>query len=309
MSRPLLPLNGFRAFEAAARHLSFAKAAEELRVTPAAVSHQVRTLEAYLGLRLFRRAARRVLLTEAGQMLLPDLRDGFERLEAAMARARRLGGAGSGVLTITMSPAFAAKWLVPRLERFRERHPDIDVRIDADARLVDLAAEEVDLGIRYGPGEYPGLETTRLFAAEEVFPVCSPRLLEGPCPLRTPADLAGHTLLHDETATLAGSLPTWRMWLQAAGVDIAGIGIDSERGLRFSASAMATQAAIEGQGVLLGRSVIVADDLAAGRLVRPFVASCPLRFGYHLVHPRHVATKRTVAVFKEWILQEAGARR
>lgn len=302
MLRPLLPLSGFRAFEAAARHLSFARAAEELRVTPAAVSHQVRALEDYLGLRLFRRTGRRVLLTEAGQILLPDLRAGFDRLEAALTGARRLRQAGGGVLTVTMSPAFAAKWLVPRLERFRVRHPEIDVRIHADVRLVDFAAEEVDLAIRYGPGAYPGLHATRLFPSEEVFPVCSPALASG---LRVPADLAGHHLLHDETETAAVSLPSWRMWLQAAGVDPAQAGIDPDRGLRFSASAMATQAAIEGQGVLLGRGVIVAGDLAAGRLARPFVVSCPVPFGYHIVHPRHADARPAVAAFKAWLIEEA----
>lgn len=299
MSRPLLPLNGFRAFESAARHLSFAKAAEELRVTPAAISHQVRVLEAYLGLKLFRRSKRRIFLTEAGQTLLPDLRDGFDKLEAGLARVKRLEE--GGILTLSMSPSFAAKWLVPRLDRFRAEHPDIDIRIDADIRITDFATEDVDLAIRYGPGHYPGLETIPLFG-EEFFPVCNPRLLSGESALRSPADLTRHTLLHDEVVNLAGKMPTWRTWLKAAGV----AGVDPERGLRFSSSVMATQAAIDGQGVLLGRSLIVADDLAAGRLVRPFELSCPFEFAYHLVHPPQAATRRKVTAFKDWILREAG---
>ncbi|MCW2241124.1 transcriptional regulator GcvA [Azospirillum canadense] len=302
MSRPLLPLGGFRAFEAAARHLSFARAAEELRVTPAAISHQVRTLEDYLGVALFRRSGRRVLLTEAGQIMLPDLRRSFDLMEAAMAQAKRL--AAGGILTVSMSPSFAAKWLMPRIERFRARHPDIDLRIDADVRLVDFAANEVDIVIRYGPGRYPGLDSVLLFE-EELFPVCSPRLLSGPTPLRSLADLKQQTLLHDETINYAGPIPSWRMWLQRVGLEQA---VDLTRGLRFTATVTATQAAVDGHGVLLGRSLIVADDLAAGRLVRPFAESCPAGFGYYLVHPPQVAARANLRAFVDWIMEEARGR-
>jgi LysR family transcriptional regulator, glycine cleavage system transcriptional activator len=299
MSRPLLPLNGFRSFEAAARHLSFVKAAEELRVTPAAISYQIRVLEDYLDVKLFHRTKRRILLTEAGQKLLPDLQDGFDRLNAGLARVRRL--TEGGVLTVSMSPSVASKWLVPRLENFRVLYPDIDIRINADVRLVDFSAEDVDLAIRYGPGDYPGLEVIPLFG-EEFFPVCNPKLLSGENALRTPADVSRHTLLHDEVINFAGKLPNWRTWLQIAGIP----DVDPERGLRFSSSVVATQAAVEGQGVLLGRSLIVADDLSAGRLVRPFDISCPVKFAYYLIHPPQVAARRKVAMFKDWICREAG---
>ena len=302
MSRPLLPLSGFRAFEAAARHLSFARAADELRVTPAAISHQVRTLEDYLGVPLFRRSGRRVLLTEAGQILLPDLRRSFDLMEAAMGQVKRL--AAGGILTVSMSPSFAAKWLMPRIEHFRARHPDIDLRIDADVRLVDFSANEVDIVIRYGPGSYPGLKSVLLFE-EELFPVCSPRLLSGAVPLRGVADLRQHTLLHDETINFAGPIPSWRVWLQTIGLEQA---VDLNRGLRFNSSVTATQAAVDGHGVLLGRSLIVADDLAAGRLVRPFAESCPAGFGYYLVYPPQVASRANVRAFVDWIIEEAAGK-
>src|SRR4051794_36642926 len=190
----LPPLNSLRAFEAAARHLSFAEAAAELHVTPAAISHQIKALEADLGVKLFRRFNRAVRLTDAGQACLPGLRDGFERIAEAVARARQ--GDSVGVLTVTASPAIAAKWLVPRLERFRERHPSIDLRIDASMRLVDFTREDVHVGLRYGGGKYPGLHT-ELLLRSEVFPVCAPALLKGKHPLREPEDLRHHTLIHD----------------------------------------------------------------------------------------------------------------
>jgi LysR family glycine cleavage system transcriptional activator len=195
----LPPLNALRAFEAAARHLSFNAAAEELNVTPAAISHQIKALEADLGVKLFRRLNRAVRLTDAGQACVPGLRDGFERIAEAVARARQ--GDSVGLLTVTASPAVASKWLVPRLERFRARHPAIDLRIDASMRLVDLVREDVHVGLRYGAGKYPGLHTEQLVRSE-VFPVCSPDLLKGKHPLRTPEDLRHHTLIHDETTTL-----------------------------------------------------------------------------------------------------------
>src|SRR5690349_11702865 len=211
----LPPLNALRAFDAAARHLSFAEAAEELHVTPAAISHQIKALEDDLGVKLFRRLNRAVRLTDAGQACLPGLRDGFERIAEAVARARQ--GDSVGVLTVTSSPAVAAKWLVPRLERFRERHPGIDLRIDASMRMVDLAREDVHVGLRYGAGKYPGLHTEQLLRSQ-VFPVCAPALLKGKYPLRKPEDLRHHTLIHDETIPLDPSGPDWTMWLRAAGI-------------------------------------------------------------------------------------------
>jgi len=220
MSRRLPPLNALRAFEAAARHLSVSQAAAELHVTPAAISHQVKALEEWLGVPLFRRLNRQILLTEAGQTCSKGLRDGFDRLAATVEKVR--GRAGAAPLTVSAAPSFAGKWLLPRLERFRSAHPDIEVRIDANPRLSDFERDNVDIGIRYGRGRYPGLRAD-LLMAENVYPLCSPKLLRGPPRLRHPRDLARHTLLHIDMPVMAEAEPTWEMWLRAAGVpDVAG---------------------------------------------------------------------------------------
>jgi LysR family glycine cleavage system transcriptional activator len=233
-----------------------------------------------------------LLLTDAGQAYLPEVRDGFQKLIDATARvaARDAGGA----LTVSALPSFAAKWLVPRLRRFREAHPDMDVRLSADDRVVDFDRDDVDVAIRYGRGDYQGLEAVR-FLTEEFFPVCSPALLDGPAPLATPADLAHHTLLHDDTRT------DWAMWLMAAGVD----SVDPYRGPAFNDSSMLLQAAIDGQGVALGRSALAADDLAAGRLVRPFRIALPADFAYHIVYPKRAAQRARIAAFRDWLIAEA----
>jgi LysR family glycine cleavage system transcriptional activator len=298
MARRLPSLNSLRAFEAAARHLSISKAAEELNVTPAAVSHQVKALEDSLGIQLFRRLNRALMLTDAGQIFLPGLRDGFDQLAQAVERvdAER----DSGALTVSTGPSFAAKWLVPRLDRFRAAHPDTDLRIDATDRVVDFAREGADVGIRYGAGDYPGLRAERLFS-DEMVAVCNVKLCKGPPPLREPSDLKGHTLLHVEWDTQNETAPNWRMWLLAAGVT----DVDANRGPRFSLESMAAQAATEGHGVALISSVLVADDLAVGRLVRPFDLSLPGTFAYYVVAPEASADKPRVAAFFDWILGEA----
>ena len=299
MARNLPPLNSLRAFEAAARHLSFTKAAEELHVTPAAISHQIKALEEQLGVPLFRRLTRALRLTQAGQSALPPMRDGFEKLADAVDLLR--AHEESGAITVSLDPSFAAKWLVPRLDRLRAAHPDLDVRLDATDKLVDFQRDNVDLAIRYGSGNYPGLEAERLFS-EEIFPVCSPKLLEGPAPLEQPDDLRHHTLLHLDWDMEDVTAPTWRMWLLAAGIDH----IDFTRGPGFSISSLALQAAIEGQGLALANSVLVADDLAAGRLVVPFDLSVcrPLDFAYHIVVPKRTADLPKVVAFKTWLLDE-----
>lgn len=301
MAARLPPLNALRAFEAAARHLSFAKAADELAVTPAAVSHQIKGLEAQLGTALFRRYNRQVLLTDAGQALAPGVRDGLAAMAAAVERVHAV--CSRGPLTVTVPPSFAVKWLMPRLERFRSANPEIDVRISATDRLVDLEREEVDLAVRYGAGPYPGLRGDRLLG-ESMFPVCSPRLLEGPHPLRTPADLIHHTLLHEYVAPRrSGPFPDWRMWLRAAGIE----GIDAERGPSYEPASMVVQAAIEGEGVALGRSVLVAEDIAAGRLVRPFETVMPTEFGYWVVTTEAAAQLPRAQAFRQWLLDEVAA--
>ncbi|MDX1432759.1 MAG: transcriptional regulator GcvA [Gammaproteobacteria bacterium] len=300
MERRLPPLNALRAFEAAARHLSLSRAAEELHVTPAAVSHQVKGLEEYLGVQLFRRANRALLLTDAGQACLPGLSDGLDRLAEAIDAVHALDE--SGPLTVSVAPSFGAKWLVTRLDRFRQKHPGYDVRLDASMRVVDLLREGVDVAVRYGAGNYPGMRVDRLMD-EVAIPVCSPRLLEGEHPLRTPADLCHHTLLHHSNPSQEDRFPDWGMWLKAAGVD----SCDLTRGPTFSLASMAVQAAVDGQGVALVGSVLVADDIAAGRLVRPFELSFPVNFAYYIVCPEKTAERPRVVAFREWLLEEARA--
>ena len=301
MNRRLPPLNALRAFEAAGRHLSLSRAAEELHVTPAAISHQVKALEAALGVKLFRRVSRGLALSAHGQGLLPALSDGFDRLLAGVDQVRRADQLRA--LTVSVAPSFGAKWLVPRLERLREAHPDLDVRIDANPRLVDLEREDIDVALRYGPGEYPGLHVERLMC-EEVVPVCAPSLLQGAHPLREPADLTHHVLLHHEQPMGDQSYPDWRMWLLAAGVQ----GVDLTRGPRFTLASMALQAAQDAQGVALVGRALVDRDVAAGRLVQLFQGrGLPLRFAYWVVSPPRSAHTPRVQAFREWLHREAAA--
>lgn len=300
MSRRLAPLNALRAFEAAARHLSFTRAAEELNVTPAAISHQVKTLEEYCGAPLFRRMTRALLLTDAGQEVLPLLREGFDRLAEASARLE--SDRDHAVLTVSAAPSLAARWLVTRLEQFRAAHPDIDVRLDASERLVDFARDGVDLAIRYGAGHYPGLHVECLFRAD-VFPVCSPALAEM---LRQPADLAGQALIHVDWTSRGDTWPNWPMWLKAAGVADR---VNAERGPRFTDVHLAVQTAIDGHGVVLASEVLVADDLAAGRLARPFETLAATEFGYYIVCPREQAGSAGCSAFTAWLREEAAATR
>ena len=297
MVRSLPPLNALRAFDSAGRHLSFTKAAAELNVTPAAVSHQVKALEDLLEVPLFRRLPRALRLTEAGQAALPMLSEGFDRLAKGVEQMR--AHRESGVLTISVSPSFGAMWLVPRLERFRSRHPDIEIRIDGTDRLVDPAQGDADVALRYGPGGYKGVLVERLFSQVNT-PVCSPTLLKGDHPLRRPEDLRHHNLLHIDWKDAEAS---WRMWLLAAGLH----DIDPTRGPHFSMEHMAVQAALDGQGVALVGDILVADHLAAGRLVRPFHPnlSTPLTFSYYLLRAKDSSERLKVAAFRDWLLEQA----
>ena len=297
MSRKLPPLKALRAFEAAARHLSFTLAAGELHVTQAAISHQVKILEEHLGLPLFRRLNRRLVLTEAGQLYLPVLREAFDRIHAGTQQLYKEDD--SGPLRVSSIPSLAAKWLLPRMSRFRDRHPDIDVMISANNKLVDFTDDSVEMAIRYGMGDYPGLQTD-LLLSDEVFPVCSPSLLEGPNPLRKPEDLIHHTLLHDEVSRQDES-PDWRTWLRTAGV----AGVDWNRGPGFSDSSMVIDAAAAGQGVALAHRWLAAADLEGGRVVQPFGPVVPSKFSYYVVCPLAVADRRRVRLFREWLLEEA----
>lgn len=293
MTYQLPSLNALRAFEAAARHLSFKQAARELHVTPGAVGQQIRRLEADLAVKLFERRTRAVMLTEAGQGYLPVVRQAFQKISDATERlspARKVR-----MLTVSMLSSFAAKWLVPRLGRFQERHPDIDVRITTSGRLVDFSREDVDVAIRHGLGRYPGLRSWRLLS-EDMTPVCSPALLDGPRPLRRPDDLRHHTLLHDQARR------DWTLWLQALGVN----GVDSARGPSFSDDGLMLQAAIDGQGVALGRGALIERDMAEGRLVAPFDVRLPSDFAYYLVCPEAPADHPNIAAFRDWLLTEVG---
>jgi LysR family glycine cleavage system transcriptional activator len=298
--RPYLPLNGLRAFEAAARHLSFKKAAEELHVTPAAVGHQVKRLEDNLGVALFRRLNRALQLTPAAEASLADIEEGFDKLSAAVDRLRTRET--KQVLTATVAPSFAAKWLIPRLDRFRADHPGVSVRMDTSLTELDLEREGIDVGIRFGDGHYPGLRIDR-FMDECLIPVCSPALSNGDTPIHSPGDLKRHSLLHIEGDTSDRSFSGWSDWLKAANCTE----VASTPGPRFTQSIMAVQAAIEGQGVALAPNSIVADDLQAGRLVRLFqdLAGTRTNYGWYIVSPVSLADREIVKAFRKWIISEA----
>jgi len=291
MPRRLPPLNALPSFEAAARHLSFSRAADELHVTHGAVSRAVRNLENHLGVQLMIRATRSVRLTPIGASYAAEVRDVLEHLVAATAAA----AGQSQILSVSTIDSFAARWLMPRLFRFRQAFGDIDVRVAVSERLADFVSDGIDIAIRCGGGRYPGL-SAELLMNEDHFPVCSPKLLKGRHKLRTPADLARHTLLHDVFTV------DWAMWLHSAGID----NVDPHRGPTFLSSDHAIAAAVQGEGVALGRSALVADDLAAGRLVRPFALSLPAGFAYYLVYPPLALQRRNVKAFRDWLMAERG---
>lgn len=297
-SSRLPPLQALRAFDAVVHHMSFAKAATALSVTPAAVSHQIKGLEDWLGVKLFRRLSRGIELTQEGQNLAPDVRDAFSRLAAGVTRIREDNI--SGVLRVSASPSLASKWLVPRLERFSRRHPEIDIRLNASPALVDFARDGIDVALRYGTGRYPSCTVDLLFPAE-VFPICSPSLLEAGPPLRAPRDLKHHVLLHDTNSEVEGRLPDWRAWLSKAGVKDANV----SKGPRFNNSYLAIDAAIAGQGVALGTAALVAADIAAGNLVRPFSLTLRGDMAYYVVAPKAGSKRPKVNAFRRWLLGEA----
>jgi LysR family glycine cleavage system transcriptional activator len=296
--RRLPTLNSLKAFEAAARHESFTRAAEELCVTQGAVSHQVKALETELGMKLFVRQGQRLIITESGRDYLGVVRDAFDRI--ADGTDRLLKRQKGGVLAVSVSPNFAAKWLIHRLGRFAEAHPEIDLRVSAQPHHVDFAREDIDLAIRHGEGNEPGLHVTRL-CAEEVFPVCSPKLLSGRNPLRKPSDLSRFTLIHVSDRQGWSNRQGWSQWLELAGVKA----VDSSRGLVLDQASMAIDAAVDGQGVVLTRTALVARDLIGGRLIRPFDVAMPALFGYWIVCAKPAAKLPKIMAFSEWLLAEA----
>ncbi|MCA1361321.1 transcriptional regulator GcvA [Bradyrhizobium sp. IC3069] len=295
MTARLPSLNGLRAFEAAARHLSFTLAASELNVTQTAISHQIRRLEEELGIRLFIRQNRALALTPEARDYLPGVRAAFNDLRLATDRLLRKDD--DKVLTVSTLASLAAKWLLPRLTDFQEQHPGIDVRITTSTSLVDFQRDNVDAAIRYGRGQWPGLRADWLMA-DELFPVCSPSLLRGDKPLRRPEDLRNHPLLH----TSSTNSDDWRLWLTAAGLpaDIA-----RHPGITFDMIFMTIQAAIDGIGVAMGRTSYVQDDIAKGRLVVPFKIALPADAGFYLVAPEGRREAPKLAAFRQWVLAAA----
>jgi LysR family transcriptional regulator, glycine cleavage system transcriptional activator len=297
MARRLPPLNALVVFEAAARHLSFTRASEELHVTQAAVSHQIKAIEDYLGLALFHRLGRGqgLILTDAGRNYLPRVSAALESIRLAtdvLAQVRR-----KRVLNLIALDSFGAMWLLPRLSRFTRQHPDVDVRITAaDVESDGLSRNLADIEIRYGMGNWPQFEVTR-FLTESIFPVCSPALMNGPQPLREPQDLRHHTLLHDVMTT------SWRDWLTAAGV----VGVDAERGPGFNHSNLVIQAVQMGEGVALGRGALVVDALKSGSLVKPFALSLPSPYAYFIVTTKAGAADPLVEACRDWLVTEGQA--
>ncbi|WP_369720680.1 MULTISPECIES: transcriptional regulator GcvA [unclassified Bradyrhizobium] len=292
MTARLPSLNGLRAFEAAARHLSFTLAAVELNVTQTAISHQIRRLEEELGIRLFIRQNRALALTPEAREYLPGIRAAFNDLRLATDRLLRKDD--DKVLTISTLASLAAKWLLPRLTDFQEAHPGIDVRITTSTSLVDFQRDDVDAAIRYGRGQWPGLRADWLMA-DELFPVCSPSLLRGEKPLQRPEDLTGYPLLHTSNA----NSDDWRLWLTAAGLPV---DISKQPGITFDMIFMTIQAAIDGIGVAMGRTSYVQDDITKGRLVVPFKIALPADAGFYLVSPEGRREAPKLAAFRQWII-------
>ena len=294
----LPPLKSLQAFEAAGRHLSFTEAARELNVTPGAISQQIRQLEEFLEVKLFRRLNRAILLTDDGQLFLPQISGGFEQFSEAVGTLREKRS--EGPLTITSAPSFVSKWLIPRLTNFKSEHPGIDVRIDTSDRLVDFRHEDIDVGIRFGDGVYPELDTVYLFSFD-LIPVCAPELMRQGEGLRQISDLKNYTLLHSNYDELDPGFPDWAMWLKVVEAD----GIDSSHGIYFNQSDLLFQAALEGQGVALLANVMAEPEIKAGRLVQPFATRLPVKLNYHLVTSPAKARIAKVSAFREWILAES----
>jgi LysR family glycine cleavage system transcriptional activator len=312
MSQQLPPLNALRAFEAVARHLSFTRAAEELNVTRAAISHQIKYLEDFFGFALIERKNRTITLTKGAEAALPKLRMGFDHLADAVHLIR--GEALTESITVWAAPSFASKWLVPRLHRFSRKHPEIDMQISGNASLVDVGVQpegssmeaffrqrEADVVIRFGSGNYSGCKVEKLFAVSAV-PLCSPALLGETHlpPLKQPEDLAFHTLLHDDTDYVGH--PRWTRWLDMHGVK----GVNANRGLHFNHVSLAMEAAIDGQGVLLSIKHLAQCEIESGRLCIPFDLPLPMEHAYYIIRPQQAGSnQRAVNAFTEWLQEEA----
>ena len=310
----LPPFAALRAFESAARLGSFRRAAQEMHLTASAVSQQVKQLEQYLGVALFRRSARALAITPAGEAMLPQVRQGFTTLSSAMAEAMRTRKVGT--VSVSAPPTFARRWLVPRLPRFAQAHPDVELHLASSLTTIDGYPEEPDAhpyrleigadsiaSIRFGDGKYEGVRVDRIFRASYV-PVCNPSLLKGRHALRTPEDLRHHTLIHDDTVPEESGRPSWPQWLKLEGVE----GVDASRGPHFSDGSLAIEAAIDGMGVTLALRPLIEADVKAGRLAIPFEAPVPSGFAYYLVTPVSDDMPGGMIAFRDWILAEAAAQ-
>ena len=291
MLRHLPPLSTLRAFDAAASHGSFSKAADDLFLTHGAVSRAVKTLEEFLGVKLFERMHRKIVLTRAGEIYAEEVRYALNHLRTGAIRIA--AESETGVLSVSTMDSFAAKWLLPRLQNFRNAHPEIELRLSVSDGLTDFISDGIDIAIRYGSGGYDGVDY-ELLMVEDMFPVCSPHLVSGEKPLVTPEDLRHHALIHDDMRV------DWRAWLTAAGIS----DLEFDKGPSYNLSSYVVQAAIAGEGVALGRGALVADDLASGRLVQPFVLSLPAPFSYYVVYPRKALERPKVKAFRDWLFAQ-----
>jgi len=306
----LAPLNGLRAFEAAARHLSFSAAADELFVTPGAISHQIAGLEQLLGVKLFIRGSRSITLTDAAKACLPLLTQGFATLRQAVTILEN--DIAVPPLTVNVAPAFATRWLLPRLAAFTKAHPDIALRLSTGLELIDAVRQEsssgpssdlavpADISIRFGRGVYPGFVSEKLFEAE-VSPVCGARLLGEELGETSLDDLRRATLLHHDTAYFEDGKDDWAVWLEAAGLH----DIDASRGPRFSHAGLALEAAEDGLGFALGITALTARDILTGRLVAPFDLKLVSNYSYHLVYSDASKDRAELRTFRAWLLAEA----
>jgi LysR family transcriptional regulator, glycine cleavage system transcriptional activator len=299
MTSNIQSLDRFRTFEVAARHLSFTKAAQELFVTQAAVSQQIRQLEDQLGFKLFHRLTRKLALTEEGAKLAHTTREALNSIYRTIDDIKQ--DAETGSITISTIPSFAVLWLIPRLGQFRKSHPGIQLNIHSDERIIDLNEYKVDLAIRAGKGNYPGLEVT-LLMKENIFPVCSPSLLQGDKPLKTIKDIYNHEILQDEVQWRLDEEETdWYVWLKAAGIT----DIDTFAGASFSNSIMALQAAAAGLGIAMCRSSLIGDDLETGRLVKPFDFKVESPVSYYIVYLKEHSQKPKIKAVTQWLLEQA----
>ncbi|MGI9367040.1 MAG: transcriptional regulator GcvA [Rhizobiaceae bacterium] len=300
MAYRLPSLNSLRAFEAAARLLSFQKAAEELFVTPSALSYQIRQLEDYVELPLFNRLNRAVTLTEAGERLYPDIHEGFEHFQRAVASLKR--ATQDNVLVVSSGPAFAAKWLAPRVYRFVDTHPEIELRIAANLKLVDFNTDEVDVAIRFGEGKYPGLHSEPLFN-ELTLPLISPILLDKFEGKFGHKEMHEVTLLHDDSTSFMTEAVGWSTWLEKEGLS----DVDGTRGPRFNHADHGLDAAIDGAGIVLGRVSLAMRDIRSGRLIAPFDTYVQASAGFHFVTTENGLETPKIATFRNWLMAEVAA--